>query len=553
MIKRFLYPKIGIFALIFMLTFSIGFQPEKKNDDYFEIAKNLDIFAKLYREIHTHYVDEVEPTEFIRTGINAMLSTLDPYTNYIAPGEVEDFLFVRTGQYGGIGATVGDVHGKVTFTELYEGFPAAESGLLVGDVIESIDGQKVTVADIPKLRIRSLLRGLPKSEVKLTIIRDGQKKNVTLKRGEIRIKNVPYFGMADEKTGYIKLTGFTKNASKEVKTAIKKLKEENSTLEALILDVRGNPGGLLFEAIEIANLFVAKGEKIVETKGRIEGSYRLYTAQNEAVDTKIPLAVLIDDHSASASEIVSGVIQDLDRGVIVGQGSFGKGLVQTTRPLSYNAQVKITTAKYYTPSGRCIQAIDYSTKNNDKVPDSLKKAFNTKAGRIVYDGGGIQPDIAVEKDQLHTITQELIKQDMIFDFCTKFQKEHESIEKPQEFKVTDKLYNEFVAFLKGKNFVYNTKSEEKLLELKSMMKSEKYDVEASDELKKLEQKLESRKKNDLTKFKKEISNALRVEIVKRYYYEDGEIESSFKNDDEVKKAIEILSNSKKYKEILKIQ
>lgn len=541
-----------------MMIASVGFiSRNNAGDDYFEISKNLDIFGKMYREVHSNYVDDLDPTTFMREGIDAMLKSLDPYTNFISASEIEDYRFMSTGQYGGIGAVIGKRDDKVIITEPYEGRPADKAGLLAGDVILQIDNEKISSENAKTMDVRDLLRGQPKTPVKIIVERQGLDKpmEVEVVRDDIKIKNVPYYGMIDDEVGYISLSGFTNGASKEVEAALEKLKKESGGLRGVVLDLRGNPGGLLFEAIDISNIFVSQGEKIVETRGKIEGSLKTYTARNSPKDVSIPLAVLINRRSASASEIVSGVMQDLDRGVIVGQRSFGKGLVQTTRPLSYNSQIKITTAKYYTPSGRCIQAIDYSNRNDDgsvgKIPDSLQKAFTTANGRPVFDGGGIAPDIKVELPEYHTVTQELIRQHVVFDYATKYRLANPDIASPRDFKITDEIYNDFKAFCKAEEFTYDTKTEKQLTKLRELMEEEEYLEDLNTEIKGLEGKFALEKGNDLDAFRSEISNFLKTEIVRRYHFRKGEIEASFDMDPDIVAARKVLGDRQKIDELLK--
>ncbi|MCB0844758.1 MAG: S41 family peptidase, partial [Bacteroidetes bacterium] len=399
--RRFL-----VLSLVIMVSFSVGFITHVP-DNYFEISKNLDIFGKLYREINSLYVDDTDPSELMRTGIDAMLNSLDPYTNYIGEEEIEDFRFMSTGKYGGIGALIGKRKGNIVVLEPYDGYPAQKAGLKAGDQILQIEDTKIG-SDKEVSDVRDLLRGEEGTPVKLTIQRLGEEEPMilSLERDQVKVDNVPYSGMVNDHIGYIALTGFTQDAGKEVKKALEKLKKEHSSLSGLILDLRGNPGGRLDEAINVANVFITQKEKIVETRGRQEESRRALYANRPATDDMTPLAVLVNSRSASASEIVAGSIQDLDRGIVVGNRSFGKGLVQNIRPLSYNSQLKVTTAKYYTPSGRCIQAINYADRNEDgsvaRIPDSLKNSFTTRNGRTVYDGGGIEPDFDVKKDKLST-------------------------------------------------------------------------------------------------------------------------------------------------------
>lgn len=524
-------------------------------DKHFEIHKNMDIFGKLFREVNSYYVDEVDPGKIMREGIDAMLKSLDPYTNYISASEIEDFKFMSTGQYGGIGALISKRDKKVIISEPYEDYPAHKAGLMAGDQIIKIDDEVIEGKSVETLDVRNLLRGQPKTKVMITIKRqDEPARVVEVTRADIKIKNVPYYGMIDAETGYIALTGFTNGASKEVKAAYEALKKENAGLKSVMLDLRDNPGGLLFEAIDISNLFVSQGEKIVETRGKIDGSLRTYKARNTPIDKEVPLAVLINRRSASASEIVSGVMQDLDRGVIVGKRSFGKGLVQTTRPLSYNAQLKITTAKYYTPSGRCIQAINYADRNEDgsvkKIPDSLKKAFNTQNGRTVYDGGGIDPDIKIEDPEYHTVTRELVSQSLIFDFATTYRYKHEKINGPRKFEVTDDIYNEFVAYVKSKDFTFETKTEKEFGKMMKLMEEEAYKDDLETELEAIKEKISKEKVNDLFTYKAEISKFLKSEIVGRYFYRKGEIEASFDLDPDILEAKKVLKDQSRYGKIL---
>lgn len=541
-----------------MLFLSVGFSGNvvAPIDNYFEISKNLDIFGKLYREVNSFYVDDIDPNKFMRSGIDAMLEGLDPYTTFISASEIEDYRFMSTGQYGGIGAVIGKRDNRIIISEPYFNYPAQKAGLMAGDEIIQIDQEVINPDNSQTVDVRNLLRGQPQTALKLKIVREGVDKPMDFDviREEIKIDNVPYFGMVDNEIGYISLTGFTRDASNEVKHAFESLKKDNPALKGMILDLRANPGGLLFEAVDISNLFVPQGETIVETRGKIEGSLKVYQGKNNPVDTEIPLAVLINRRSASASEIVSGVMQDLDRGVILGQRSFGKGLVQTTRPLSYNTQLKITTAKYYTPSGRCIQAINYGERDEDgsvvKIPDSLKKAFKTANGRTVYDGGGIEPDLEVKLPEYHTVTRELIRQNMIFDFATHFRVIHPEIPAAREFKITDQIFNDFEAFVKSKNFEFETKTEKEIEKLKELMVEESYEDDLQSDLESIKTKIAREKGNDLRAFKDEISKILKTEIVTRYYYKKGEIEASFDLDNHISDAVKILKDKKKYAEIL---
>lgn len=560
MSKKKLYRR-GAILLVIVLAITginlVGSRPAYAPiDKYFEISKNLDIFGKLYREVNGYYVDEVDPNQFMRVGIDGMLESLDPYTNFISASEIEDYRFMSTGEYGGIGAVISKRDGKVLISEPYEDSPADKAGLRAGDIIIQIDEEKVGDVDAQTLDVRNLLRGQAGSTVDIVVERVGAAAPIAVQvtRDDIKIKNVPFHGMVNKEVGYISLTGFTKGANKEVRDAFTELKTNNPEMKGVILDLRGNPGGLLFEAIDISNLFVKQGAKIVETRGKIEGSHQSYYAEKTPLDTEMPLAVLINRRSASASEIVSGVMQDLDRGVVVGQRSFGKGLVQTTRPLSYNTQLKITTAKYYTPSGRCIQAIDYSHRNDDgsvgKVPDSLRKEFKTTNGRSVFDGGGVTPDLKVEDPDYHTVTRELIRQNMIFDFATEFRSKNEEIGNPRDFKINDKIYNEFVAFTRDRKFTFETKTEKELENLKKMLEEEDYYEDVQKNIEELETQVHAQKSSDLNEFRDEISDFLKSEIVTRYHFRSGEIEVSFDNDPDILEALNVLKDPVKYEKTL---
>ncbi len=521
-------------------------------EKYFEITKNLDIFATLYKEVNTYYVDEVDPNQLIKTGIDAMLESLDPYTNYIPEDDIEDYRTMTTGQYGGIGALIGTRNGKNMIIMPYEGFPAHESGLKIGDEIISVDG--ISVKDKAYTDISKLLRGQANSTLKISVKRYGMPElvDVEMTREKITIDNVPYFGLVNDGIGYIKLSDFTTNAGKEVKNAVVELKEQGAT--KLVLDLRGNPGGLLNEAVNVSNIFIPKGSEVVSTKGKMTDWNKTYKALNPPVDIEIPLVILTSSSSASAAEIVAGVVQDYDRGVLVGQKTFGKGLVQATRPLTYNSQLKITTAKYYIPSGRCIQAIDYSNRNEDgsvgKVPDSLKVVFNTRNGRIVYDGGGVDPDIDVHLDFLTPIAISLISKGLIFDYATDYYYNHPTIASSRDFKLTDAEYNNFVTWLSDRDYDYITRVENSIDELIKQAKKEKYYEDIDQQIQSLKTKVMHNKNTDLQKFKTDIKQILEEEISSRYYLRKGIIETSFSSDESIKAAIEVLKDSVRYNQLL---
>jgi carboxyl-terminal processing protease len=552
-LKRWMLIPAGI------LVFYAGFAARNPNDNYFEISKNMDIFGKVYREINAYYVDEVDPGKFMKTGIDAMLATLDPFTNYITASEIEDFKFQTSGHYSGIGASISRrSEGKsVIITEVYESFPAQMAGILPGDEILKIDDTQIQGSNLDIQDIRNLLRGQPKTGLTLTIKRPGESdpRKVAVTRDDIQVKSVPWSGIVADNIGYIQLTSFSMNATADIKAAFETIRKDNPGLKGLVLDLRDNPGGLLMEAVNISNLFVNRGEKIVETRGRADGSLKIYQAQENALDTVLPVVVLINGSSASASEIVSGVMQDLDRGVVIGQRSYGKGLVQNSRPLSYNTQLKLTTAKYYTPSGRCIQAIDYSHRREDgtwdKIPDSLMTEFKTRRGRSVYDGGGIAPDIEVTPPNYHRITQEMVAQFVIFDFATEFRKNNPTIAPAKTFKITDDIYNEFIQFVSNKKFEYTTKAEKELKELQGVLEKEGYWEKVRTQVATLEDNLKEGKKNDIKDYRKEIERILKAEIVSRYYYKVGRLESSFEDDPEVSAAVQLLNDPARYKSILK--
>ena len=548
MIKKF--KKYLIIASIAIGAFmSFGFA-----DSFFEISKNLDIFTSLYKELNIYYVDETDPGDLMKTAMDAMLKSLDPYTTYIPESEKEDFEFMTTGQYGGIGAVIMSRDNYVFIREPYQNSPADKAGLKAGDKILEIEGE--SAKDKSTSDISKMLKGQADTDVTVLIERVGVKKpfEVLLTREEIKVSSIPYSAMVGDGVAYIRMRSFTRNVSKDVIKAYDELKSDNE-VKGLILDLRSNPGGLLNEAINTANIFVDKGEVIVKTKGKIDEWDKTYKSRNEPVDKEIPLIVLINSRSASASEIVSGVIQDFDRGIILGQRSFGKGLVQQTRKLSYNAQLKVTTAKYYIPSGRCIQALDYSNRNEDgsvgKTPDSLRTPFYTRSGRTVYDGGGVTPDLSLERKTFSNIFRSMISKNLIFDFSNQFYRENDSIASVNDFQVDSTLYEDFKQFLMDKDYEYQTTTEMAIEDLIEEAEDEKYFEELKDQIEILEQQMNESKNNDIVRFQDEISELLESEIVTKYYYQRGSAESSIKYDEEVKRAVEILSDPLEYSSILK--
>ncbi|HCY41562.1 MAG TPA: peptidase S41 [Prolixibacteraceae bacterium] len=540
--------KAGI-VVVGILVFAISFYSFKQDDKNFQIAKNLDIYYTLFRELNLFYVDDVNPNKLVKTSIDKMLESLDPYTNFISEDDVEDFRFMTTGEYAGIGALISKQKGKTVISEPYEGFPAQKSGLKAGDILLEVAGkstEKLSTDDVS-----SLLKGPAGKSVLVKIERYGQKKpmDIEIVREKIQIDPVPYFGMLDKETGYIRLSNFTIDCTERVKMAFIELKEKQGA-KSLVLDLRSNPGGLLVEAVRISNLFIPKGQEIVSTKGKVKQWDKIYTATENPLDTVMPIAVLVNSGSASASEIVAGAIQDLDRGMIIGTRTFGKGLVQTTRDLSYNAKLKITTAKYYIPSGRCIQALDYTHRNEDGsvgvIPDSLITKYTTKKGRIVFDGGGVVPDVTVEDEVLSNLSANLITQSVVFDYATYFNSKTEKIPAPEDFAITPEMYADFVQYVKKQDLKYESRTETQLEKLLEIAKREKYYDLSKDEFETLKTKLGHNIDQDLEHFKAEIHEILTDEIVSRYYYQKGAIKAALKDDRDVEKALEILHKPDAY-------
>jgi carboxyl-terminal processing protease len=521
-------------------------------DSFFETSKNLDIFTTLYKELNIFYVDDTDPGKLMNIAIDAMLESLDPYTTFIPESEKEDFAFMTTGQYGGIGAIIMKRDQYVHVREPYEGFPADKAGLKAGDKFLEIAGKSAegkSTSDVSKV-----LKGEPNSNVTVLIEREGVKKpfEVVLTREEIKVSSIPYYGMVSDSIAYIRMRSFTRGVSKEVIEALEELKIENN-VKGLIFDLRGNPGGLLNEAINTSNIFINKGEVIVNTIGKISDWNKTYTSRFDVIDENIPLAVLISRSSASASEIVAGVMQDFDRGVILGQRSFGKGLVQQTRKLSYNAQLKVTTAKYYIPSGRCIQALDYSNRDEDgsvgKTPDSLRTEFKTLNGRSVFDGGGVTPDIGIEPRNFSNILRSIISKNYIFDFVNDFYRKNHSISGP-EYELDDALYSEFKQYLLDKDYEYQTKTEKAIEKLIKQAEDEEYIIELQEQLDAIQNKMAESKNSDIDRYKDQIIEYIESEIVTRYFYQKGSLQSSLKDDVELARAIEVLEDARLYKSIL---
>tara|TARA_B110000091_G_scaffold71659_1_gene79056 strand:+ start:414 stop:2075 length:1662 start_codon:yes stop_codon:yes gene_type:complete len=537
-------------SLVFLLSVNVLFT-SAQNTNYFETSKNIEIFTDLYKELDLFYVDEVNSGDLIKTAIDQMLKSLDPYTTYIPESDIEDYRFMTTGQYGGIGSMITKRGEYVFISEPYEGFPAQKAGLMAGDKIVEVNGKSAKGKSTEELS--SVLKGQPNTEVTVLLERDGELLTKTFKREKVTVKSVPYYGFLKDGIAYIKLRSFTRNCANDIKDALTDLKSQQE-LKGIVLDLRSNPGGLLNESIDIVNLFVEKGEEIVVTKGKIKDWEKSYKARKSPEDLETPLIVLINSNSASASEIVSGSIQDLDRGVIIGRRSYGKGLVQQTRKLSYNSQLKVTVAKYYIPSGRCIQALDYSNRNEDgsvgTVPDSLISTFYTRNGREVKDGGGVMPDIKMKNEEIADVTISIIRKRLIFDFATEFRYKNEEIAAAEDFEITDEIFDDFISFLSDKEYEYTTSTEEALDIFKEITDEEGTSELIEEEFTLLLEKIKSNKKNDLQNSKKELKEFLANEIVSRYYYQEGRIIERLQHDKDIEEALRLLDNLEEYQSIL---
>ena len=537
--------------------------------NYFEISKGLEIFNGIFKEINMYYVDETKPGELMDAAIESMLKTLDPYTTFIPESDIEDFRFQTTGEYGGIGSLITKHNDNIYIAEPYQNFPADNSGLKIGDKIITIG--ETTVKGKSVEDVSNLLKGEPGTEVKLTISRIQYDSNdeieevtipININRKKITISSVPYYGIIDLNNfsedsinkqkfscAYIKLNRFTRGCAEEVRQALLDL-ESKQEFNKIILDLRGNPGGLLNESVELCNLFIPQNETVVSTKGRNSDWNKIYKTKKKPYDIERPLIILVDQNSASASEIVAGTIQDLDRGVIIGLKTFGKGLVQQTRKLDYNSQLKVTVAKYYTPSGRCIQKINYSNEENEIIPDSLKTEFNTKNGRSVFDGGGIEPDIRIQEDSIPAILYDIAKKRIVFDFGNYYYPKMESIHNTFSFNVSDEIYAEFVSFLELKEFEFETESEKQLAILKDVVKYENYNNTLNEQFNVFQEILNETKKEDVFNFKKEISLLILDDLITREHYNKGRIESMLKFDKAIIEALKLFSNNSNYETIL---
>ncbi|HEY9114871.1 MAG TPA: S41 family peptidase [Bacteroidales bacterium] len=546
--------KINFRKITLLVIFLFGFTfVNAQQSNNFEISKNIEIYVDIMRTLNQNYADNINPGELNKAAIDAMLATLDPYTVYIPESQLEDFELMTKGEYGGIGALIQKQGDFIVITEPYEGFPAQKAGLKPGDKIIEVDGESAQGRNSSE--VSEKLKGVPGTSLLMVVQPYGDtiSKTVELVREKVKFPNIPYSGMLDENIGYISLSQFNQNAANEVKNAFIKLRDSND-LKGLILDLRDNGGGLLNEAVDIVNIFVPKGEIVVTTKSKLSENVMVHRTKSAPEDTKIPLAVLVNGNSASASEIVAGAIQDLDRGVVIGSRTFGKGLVQNVLPLPYNSKLKITISKYYIPSGRCIQAIDYFQKNNngksDKVPDSLISAFKTRGGRTVFDGGGIEPDIVIKPESYSQITGDLYAQNYFFNYGNEFYLKNENIAPPEEFVISDETYNNFKSYVSNKDFDYKTETEVVLEELKSSSEREEYYTVIAAQLEALDNEIKQEKKKDIEKHKDEIEELLMIEIVSRYYYQKGKIIVSLRNDPDTDEAIRVLTDAPLYDSIL---
>lgn len=526
----------------------------------FSIAQNMDLYSKLYKELNNTYVDNVEPSKLMRTGIDAMLKSLDPYTNYISEAQIETYRMQQNSAAGTIGAELMQYGENVVIEEIIEDMGAQEAGLMAGDVILEVNGKSAEGRSLAE--ITQVLEGQTDTDVRISVRRMGQSTPIdaTITRSKEVVTSVPYHGLLEDGIAYVKLKTFLKHGcTAEVIDAIVELEKENgSELKGLVFDLRFNGGGLLNEAIKMVNIFVESGKMVVSTKGKIESWDKEYKTAASARFAKLPVTVLVNGRSASASEIVSGAIQDLDRGVIIGQRSFGKGLVQQSKKMNIigignDAQIKLTVAKYYLPSGRCVQALDYSGRYRDgtiSVPDSLRTKFETENGRTVYDGSGVEPDVFTDAPKYSNITESLRKKHLIFDYATSYRLKHDSIAPPKEYVFSDADFEGFVKFLGDKSYDYKTSSEKVIERLRKSAEQEKYFAAIEESLSSLEAKIKEEKSQDLYKFKDEIKDLLQTEIIKRYYYQNGAVQANLEKDVEVKKAIEVIKDESRYKEIL---
>lgn len=530
-----------------------------EGSSYFEVSKNLDIYATVLKELNTYYVDPIEPGKLTKAGIDAMLDDLDPYTNYITESDMEDYEFQVTGRYGGIGASMRRRDDNIVIGDVYEGSPAQKAGLHPGDLVISIDGHATKGKSVEDVSV--LLKGTAGTQVSLRVkdVLLNQEETRLVTRGEIELSSVPFAGLIgpNKDVAFVRLTQFTPNCARQVRSSLDSLRTAKPDLKGVVLDLRNNPGGLLDEAVNVCNLFTDRDQLVVSTKGKMHEWDKDFKTTGSAWDLKIPLAVLINHSSASASEIVSGTMQDLDRGVVIGEQSYGKGLVQTTRPLGFNARLKLTTARYYTPSGRCIQALDYAHRNADgsvgRVPDSLKKMYKTKAGRKVLSGGGVDPDVQVTSPEVSRLAIALYTKNFLFDYATQYVRSHKTLADPMNFSLSAAEWAEFAKWLEGKDYAYKTTTEEALDSLQSVATREKYFDAAKAEFAALRTKVGHDKKQDLQKNQTEVKAMLESEIVSRYYFLRGRIAHSLRADEDVAKALKVLAAPTDYNALLQVK
>lgn len=513
---------------------------------FFEISKNLEVFTNLYKELNTYYVDEIDPAVVMRTGIDAMVESLDPYTNYISEAQVEGYRLMTEGRYTGLGADFVDIDDNIVLVETQAESPAVKAGLKAGDILLGVDGNNVVGKDIEQ--VNEILKGFPGTSVELLVDRPGVgEQTINVMRDEINLPNVPYSGVIRDGIGYVALTQFTKDAGRNVMNALQKVRDENPDIKGFVLDLRGNPGGLLQEAVNVTNIFVPKGERVVTTKGKVKEWNRSFKTLKNPAFPDIPVVVLINGRSASASEIVAGALQDLDRGVLIGQRSFGKGLVQNTKDVGYNSRLKLTIAKYYIPSGRCIQGVEYEDGEPVDIPDDQRTKFKTLGGRTVLDGGGVKPDMVIDRDDDSDILNILTKEWIVFDFATEFAVKNASIGPVDEFQFT--AWDDFVAFLEKRDYNYDTPAEQKLNALAEQVETDHY-LKPSD-ISSLQSMIKTAKRAELEQHKELIIDLIEKEIASRYYLQEGRIRIGLRNDQEVVEAVEVLMDPAKYAKLLK--
>jgi carboxyl-terminal processing protease len=539
--------KIGFFATILV----VGMSSVMVNDRLFEISKNIELFVSVFKEVNKHYVDEIDPAELMKKGIDAMVGSLDPYTNYITESQVERYRISEDDKFQGIGADVFKIEDKAYLANMLEGGAAVNGGLAAGDEIVSVNGEAIKAKTAKE--IQDMLRGTAGTPVRLVVNKlNGKTETVSVERDEVNIPNVPYAGLIKDGIGYVRLTTFTDNASANISKEIQKMRREagdSSALKGIVIDLRHNGGGLLREAIQICNLFIPRGEEVVFTKGKVKEADQNYKTMSNPLDVDLPIAVMIDKRSASASEIVSGVLQDKDRGVLIGQRSFGKGLVQNVFELGYNSRVKVTISKYYIPSGRCIQGVEYANGDPVDIPDNKRSKFKTKNGRTVLDGGGVSPDIKIELKELSTLTKALNDQHLIFQYVNNYVKKNDSLKTMTNFTFTD--FDGFVSFLKSKKFDYKVEGENELDNLKKVIEANpSMKASLQPEITSLTNKIKDIKAGAVLASKNEIIVEIEKEIVSRYFYVKGKTQHQLRRDNEVDEAIAVLKDPKKYKSLL---